>query len=134
MREWESQSHVRWYCRYHVVCIPKYRRKAIYGRLRREIGEMLRDICRQKGIEVVEGHAMPDHIHVCLSIPPRLSVAYAVGWMKGKSAVRIHRDHGGGRSTGSHFWARGYYVSTVGLDEQAVRQYIRNQEAEDIRM
>lgn len=135
MREWESQAHVRWYCRYHIVFIPKYRKKAIFGRLRREIGGVLRDLCRQQGIELVEGHAQPDHVHVCLSIPPRMSVAYAVGWLKGKSAIRIHREYLGKerRFSGAHFWARGYYVSTVGLDEATVRQYIRNQEVEQIR-
>ena len=92
MREWQSQSHVRWYCRYHVVIVPKYRKKAIFGVLRKDIGVILNDLCKQFGVELVEGHAMSDHIHMCLSIPPKLSVAYTIGRLKGKSAVRIHRD------------------------------------------
>jgi putative transposase len=129
MHEWQSLSHVRWDCKYHVVIIPKYRRKIFYGRLRRQIGTILRDLCRQRGIELLEGHAMPDHIHLCLSIPPKYSVAFVLGFLKGKSAVRIHREllHER-RMSGLHFWAPGYCVSTVGLDEARVRQYIREQE------
>jgi putative transposase len=129
MHEWQSLSHVRWDCKYHVVIIPKYRRKVFYGRLRRQIGTILRDLCRQRGIELLEGHAMPDHIHLCLSIPPKYSVAFVVGFLKGKSAVRIHREllHER-RMSGLSFWATGYCVSTVGLDESRVRQYIRDQE------
>ena len=129
MHEWESLSHVRWECKYHVVIIPKYRRKVLYGQLRRQIGPILRELCRQRGVELLEGHTMPDHVHMCLSIPPKFSVAHTVGFVKGKSAVRIHRDllHER-RMTGLHFWATGYCVSTVGLDEQRVRQYIREQE------
>ena len=132
MHEWESQAHVRWDCKYHVVIVvivPKYRRKAIYGNRRRQIGRILRDLCRQRGIGLVEGHAMPDHVHLCLSIPPRYSVAHTVGFLKGKSAVRIHRELlRERRLVGLHFWATGYCVSTVGLDEAAVREYIRDQE------
>ena len=132
MHEWESQSHVRWDCKYHVVIVPKYRRKALYGNLRRQIGRILRDLCRQRGVTLVEGHAMPDHVHLCLSIPPRYSVAHTVGFLKGKSAVRIHRELlRERRLTGLHFWAVGYCVSTVGLDEAAVREYIRDQEKLD---
>ena len=129
MQEWQSLSHVRWECKYHVVFIPKYRRKVIYGRLRRQIGRILRELCDQRGVEVVEGHAMADHVHLCLSIPPKFSVSHTVGFLKGKSAVRIHREilHER-RMTGLHFWATGYWVSTVGLDEQRVRKYIRDQE------
>jgi putative transposase len=134
MHEWQSLSHVRWDCKYHVVIIPKYRRKVIYGKLRRQIGAILRDLCRQRGIELVEGHAMADHIHLCLSIPPKYSVAHAVGFLKGKSAVRIHRELlRERRMTGLHFWAVGYCVSTVGLDEARVRQYIREQEENERR-
>ena len=92
MREWQSQSHVRWYCKYHVVFVPKYRKRSLYGTLRRNIGGLLRELCRQHGVELVEGHAMPDHIHLCLSIPPKFSVANTVGFLKGKSAIRIHRQ------------------------------------------
>jgi len=129
MHEWENLSHVRWECKYHVVIIPKYRRKVIYGRLRRQIGAILRELCRQKGVELLEGHSMPDHIHMCLSIPPKYSVAHTLGFIKGKSAVRIHRDLlRERRMTGLHFWATGYCVSTVGLDEERIRKYIREQE------
>ena len=129
MHEWQSLSHVRWECKYHVVILPKYRRKVFYGRLRRQIGAILRELCRQRGVELVEGHAMPDHVHLCLSIPPKYSVAFTIGFLKGKSAVRIHREllHER-RMTGLHFWAAGYCVSTVGLDEARVRQYIRDLE------
>jgi putative transposase len=129
MQEWKSLSHVRWECKYHVVFIPKYRRKVIYGELRRQIGKILRDLCRQRGVELLEGHAMGDHIHLCLSIPPKYSVANTIGFLKGKSAVRIHREllHER-RMSGLSFWATGYCVSTVGLDEARVRQYIREQE------
>src|SRR5271166_5019676 len=91
MKEWQSQAHVKWDCKYHVVILPKYRRKVLYGRIRRGIGQILRDLCRQKDIELVEGKAMPDHIHMLLSVPPRYSVAMAIGYLKGKSATRIHR-------------------------------------------
>ena len=135
MRDWQGQSHVKWYCKYHVVIVPKYRRRSIYGSLRRQIGGILRELCQQHGVEIVEGHAMPDHIHLCLSIPPKYSVAHTVGFLKGKSAIRIHRQFLGQKRnfTGLHFWARGYCVSTVGLDEAKIRAYIRNQEEEEKR-
>ena len=128
MHEWQNQSHVRWDCKYHVVIIPKYRRKVFYGRLRRQIGPILRELCRQRGVELVEGHAMPDHVHLCLSIPPKYSVAHTIGFLKGKSAVRIHRQGGERRVYGLHFWSVGYCVSTVGLNEETIREYIRQQE------
>lgn len=129
MHEWQSLSHVRWECKYHVVLVPKYRRRVVYGRLKRQIGGILRELCRQKGVELLEGHSMADHVHLCLSIPPKYSVAHTIGFVKGKSAVRIHRDLlRERRMTGLHFWAPGYCVSTVGLDEQRIRQYIREQE------
>jgi putative transposase len=117
------------------VIVPKYRKKAIYGVLRKEIGRLLKDLCGQFGVELVEGHAMPDHVHLCLSIPPKLSVAYTIGRLKGKSAVRIHRDivKGRGNAKGFHFWSTGDCVSTVGLDEVKVRQYIRHQEEKNRR-
>ena len=135
MREWQGQSHVKWYCKYHVVFVPKYRRRPIYGALRREIGKILRELCHQQGVEIVEGHAMADHIHLCLSIPPKYSVANTIGFLKGKSAIRIHRQFLGQKRnfTGLHFWARGYCVSTVGLDEEKIRAYIRTQETEEKR-
>ena len=135
MREWESQSHVKWYCRYHVVFAPKYRKRMIYGTLRRDMGSILRKLCEQNNIELVEGHAMPDHVHLMLSVPPKLSVANTVGFLKGKSAIRIHREYLGRQKnfTGFHFWAKGYCVSTVGLDEQTIRDYIRHQEEHEKR-
>ena len=130
MKDWRSQAHVKWECLYHVVIIPKYRRKEFYGRLRKRIGEILRDLCRQKEVVLVEGKAMPDHVHMLLSIPPKYSVAFTMGYLKGKSAVRIHRELVGTKGTlfGRRFWARGYCVSTVGLDEDQIREYIRTQE------
>ena len=126
MHEWQSLSHVRWECKYHVVFIPKYRKKVLYGRLRRAIGRILRDLCRQRGVELLEGHLMSDHVHI--------SVAHTVGFLKGKSAVRVHRELlRERRMTGLHFWATGYCVSTVGLDEQRVRTYIQEQEERDSR-
>ena len=135
MREWQSLSHVRWYCRYHVVFVPKYRKRTIFGQLRRQIGGMLRALCVQHEVELVEGHAMPDHVHLLLSIPPKYSVANTVGFVKGKSAIQIHRQFLGRERnfTGFHFWARGYCVSSVGLDEQKIRAYIRDQEEEEKR-
>ena len=132
MNDFESLAHVRWECKYHVIFIPKYRRKVIYGKLRASIGTILRDLCKQKGIGLLEGHAMCDHVHLCLRIPPKYIVAYVVGFLKGKSAVRIHREllHER-RMSGLHFWEIGYWVSTVGRDEATVRQYIREQDEHD---
>ena len=130
MKDWQSQAHVKWECKYHVVIVPKYRKKAIFGKLRRDIGAIFRDLCRQKGVELVEGKAMPDHVHILLSVPPRYSIAMTVGFLKGKSAIRIHRVYSGAKGSllGRSFWARGYCVSTVGLDEVVIAQYIRDQE------
>jgi putative transposase len=118
-----------------VVFVPKYRKRAIFGQLRKEIGRILRDLCVQHEIELVEGHAMPDHVPLLLSIPPKFSIANTVGFMKGKSAIQIHRRflRRERNFTGFHFWARGYCVSTVGLDEQKIRLYIQNQEEEEKR-
>ena len=128
MHDWKSLSHVRWDCKYHVIFIPKYRKRVMYGKLRTKIGEIIRDLCRQKGFELLEGHAMAGHIHLCLSIPPKYSVAHSIGFLKGKSAVRIHRAMGKKRVTGLNFWSTGYCVSTVRLDEVSIKEYIRNQE------
>ncbi len=128
MHEWESLAHVRWECKYHVVIIPKYRKRVLYGKAKRDVGVILRDLCRQKGVEVLEGHLCPDHIHMCLRIPPKFSVSFFLGFLKGKSAIRIHRGQGETRMVGKHFWAPGYCVSTVGLDEETIRRYIRDQE------
>ena len=130
MHDWQSLSHVRWECKCHIVIIPKYRKRMLYGKLKKHVGEVIREVCRQRGIELVEGHLMPDHIHMCVSIPPKHSVAFAIGFIKGKSAVRIHRQILGKKKvTGLHFWSRGYCVSTVGLNEETIRKYIREQEA-----
>lgn len=132
MKEWKSQSHVLWDCKYHLVFITKYRQRSIYGQLRQKIGGIIRDLCRQKGVELHEGHAMPDHIHLLLSIPPKFSVANTVGFIKGKSAIRIHRELlGTTRMTGLSFWATGYCASTVGLDEEMIKKYIQHQDKFD---
>ena len=134
MHDWASLSHVRWDCKYHVVIVPKYRKKVLYGKSRKRVGEVIRDLCRQRGVELLEGHLMADHVHMCLQIPPKFSVAFVIGFLKGKSAVRIHRtvlDRK--RVTGLHFWARGYCVSTVGLDEKTIRKYIREQQELEMR-
>ena len=135
MRDWQSQAHLKHYCKYHIVFIPKYRKKALYGALRRDIGRILRELCRQQGVELVEGHAMPDHIHLLLMIPPKYSVSNTFGFLKGKSAIRFFREYMQVKRnfTGRHFWARAYCVITVGLDEQTIREDIRNQEAEEKR-
>jgi putative transposase len=134
--DWRSLAHVKWECLYHVVIVPKYRRKVFFGKQRRKIGKLLRELCRQKGIELVEGNAMPDHIHMLLRVPPKYSIAMTIGHLKGKSAVRIHRDLFKERGTlfGRKFWARGYCVSTVGLEEEQIRAYIREQEELDMKL
>ncbi len=131
MKDFESLAHVRWECKYYVVLIPKYRRKVIYEKLRVAIGGILRELCKQKGIGLLEGHAVSDRVHLCLSIPPKYSVAYKIGFLKGKSAVQIHREllHER-RMAGLHFWA-GYWVSTVSRNEATLRRYIREQEDHD---
>ena len=135
MKEYQSLSHTRWDCKYHVVYIPKRRKKKVFGILRRHLGGIFRELARHKEVEVLEGHLMPDHVHMCLSIPPKYEVSNVVGYLKGKSAITIARRYGGRTRnfTGEVFWARGYFVSTVGLDEEMVRAYIRHQEEEDER-
>jgi len=133
MRDYKSLSHTRWDCKYHVVFIPKKRQKLIYGAIRKDLGEILHDLAKRKGVIIEEGHLMPDHIHMCISIPPKYAVSNVVGYLKGKSAISIARKFKGRQKnfTGEHFWARGYFVSTVGLDEDMVIEYIRNQEKTD---
>ena len=131
MHDWQSLSHVRWDCKYHVVILPKYLKKVLYGKWKRKIGEILRELCRQRGVELIEGKAKEDHVHMLLSIPPKFSVAFVLGFLKGKSAVRIHRMMGERRLTGLHFWSRGYCISTTGLDAEVVREYIRQQERDE---
>ena len=132
----QSLSHTKWDCKYHIVWIPKYRRKAIYGELRRYLGEVLRDLSWQKESRVWEGHLMPDHVHMLVSIPPKHAVSQVVGFIKGKSAIYVARNFGSRRKnfTGESFWARGYFVSTCGKDDEAVREYIKHQEQEDKRL
>jgi len=136
MRDVQSISHTRWECKYHIVFIPKYRRKAIFGQIRKELGEVFHRLAKQKEILIEEGHLMPDHVHIMISIPPKHSVAQVVGYIKGKSAIHIARRYMGRKRDfiGQHFWARGYFVSTVGRDEQVIREYIRHQEKEDRRI
>lgn len=131
--EQNKLSHTVWECKYHIVWIPKYRRKVVYGRLRLEIGKILRRLCEYKGIEIIEATACRDHLHMCISIPPKYSVSSVVGYLKGKSAIEIFEKFSKVRRNfrGHHFWARGYYVNTVGLDEAKVRNYIKNQEESD---
>jgi putative transposase len=135
LSETRTLNHTEWECKYHVVFIPKYRRKVIYGQIRRELGEVFRRLARQKESEIEAGHLAPDHVHMMISIPPKYSVSQVVGFLKGKSAIHIARSYGERKRnfTGEHFWARGYFVSTVGRDEERVRTYISAHEAEDRR-
>lgn len=134
MPDYKSLTHTRWDCKYHVVFIPKKRKKVIYGKLRKYLGEILHELASRRGVEILEGHLMHDHIHMCISIPPKYAVSNIVGYLKGKSAISIARKFKGRQRNfnGEHFWARGYFVSTVGLDEQMVRDYIREQEKNDV--
>ena len=132
MGKYKKLSHVVYRCDYHIVWVPKYRRKVLFGKVRRRAGEIIRELCRQRELEIIEGHSMPDHIHACISIPPKYSVANAIGFLKGKSAIRLHREFGA-LGMGKHFWIRGYNVSTVGLNEEQIRKYIREQEYLDKR-
>ena len=132
----QSLKHTVWDCKYHMVWIPKYRKKVIYGDLRKYLGEVLRDLAIQKECKIHEGHLMGDHVHMMISIPPKYSVAQVAGFIKGKSAIHIARAYAGRKRnyTGQSFWARGYYVSTTGRDEEVIRQYIKNQEKRDLRL
>jgi len=136
MNEQQSLSHTVWDCKYHIVWMPKYRKKSLYKELRRYVGSVLKDLANRKESRIEEGHLLSDHIHVLISIPPKYSVSQVVGFIKGKSAISIARNYMGRRKnfTGQKFWARGYHVSTVGYDEEVVRDYIRHQEDEDRRI
>jgi len=131
-----SLNHTKWECKYHIIWIPKYRKKTIFGQLRKYLGETIRRLASQKESEVLEGHFKADHVHILISIPPKYSVAQVVGYIKGKSAIYIARTFGDNKRnfTGKSFWARGYFVSTVGADEVAVREYIKKHEREDKRI
>ena len=126
MDEFESLSHTKWECKYHVVFIPKFRRKVLYGQLRNHLGELFRKLATQKQSRIDEGHLMPDHVHMMISIPPKYAVSQVIGYVKGKSAIHLARVYGERRRNfvGQHFWARGYFVSTVGRDEAVIREYI----------
>ena len=136
MDKLESLSHTAWDCKYHAIFIPKCRRRTLYGQLRRHLGEVLRKLAAQKESEIVEGHLMPDHVHMVIAIPPKYAVSQVIGFIKGKSAIHLARVYGERKRNfvGQHFWARGYFVSTVGRDEAVIREYIRKQEQEDERL
>ncbi len=136
MDDYESLKHTRWECKYHIVFIPKCRRKKLYQQLRQHLGEVFRRLAQQKECQILEGHLVVDHVHMLISIPPKYAVAQVIGFIKGKSAIHIARTVGGRQKnfTGEHFWARGYFVSTVGRDEKAIREYIQRQEQEDRRL
>ena len=136
MREVNSLNHTRWECKYHIVFIPKYRKKVLFGQIRKEMGGVFHRLARQKESLIEEGHLMPDHVHMMISIPPKYAVSQVVGFIKGKSAIHIARMYAGRKQNyvGQHFWARGYFASTVGRDEQVIRNYIRHQEEEDRRV
>ena len=135
MDQYQSLNHTKWDCKSHIVWIPKYRKKKLYAELRKLLGEVLHELASHRESKILEGHLMVDHIHMLIEIPPKYSVAQLVGYMKGKSAIHIARTFEGRQKnfTGQHFWARGYFVSTVGLDEKMIRDYIKNQENEDKR-
>ena len=136
MDEPQSLNNSKWECKYHVVFIPKCRRKTLYAQLRRHLGEVFRRLAEQKESKIEEGHLMPDHVHMMISIPPKYAVSQVIGFIKGKSAIHLARVYGETRRNfvGQSFWARGYFVSTVGRDEEVIRNYIRNQEEEDNRL
>ena len=136
MKEQQSLNHTVWDCKYHIVWIPKYRKKSLYKDLRQYVGPVLRDLAKQKECRIEEGHLMGDHVHILISIPPKYSVSQVVGFIKGKSAISIARNYMGRKKnfTGQSFWARGYHVSTVGRDEEVIRNYIKHQEQEDRRI
>ena len=129
-----SLSHTRWNCKYHIVFIPKYRRKEIYGKLRSDIGQIIRQLCTYKGVEIIEAHAMPDHIHMLVRIPPKIAVSNFMGYLKGKSSLMIFERHANLKYKygNRNFWAKGFFVSTVGIDNKKVQEYIRDQEKEDM--
>ena len=128
-----SLSHTTWNCKYHIVFAPKYRRKIIYNKLRRDIVQTIKDLCKWKGIEIIEGKAMPDHIHILVKIPPKMSISNFMGYLKGKSAMMIFARHGNLKYKfgNNNFWSTGYYVSTVGLNEATIAKYIREQDTYD---
>jgi putative transposase len=133
MSDYDSLNHTEWKCKYHIVFIPKCRRKVLYGKIRRSLGEVFHELAKQRESQILEGLLCPDHVHMMVRIPPKYSVSQVVGYIKGKSAIRMARDFMGRHQgfAGYHFWARGYFVSTVGIDEHTIREYIRDQEKND---
>ena len=131
-----SLAHTKWMCKYHIVFIPKYRRKAIYGQYREDLRDIIKTLCKYKGVEIIEGHLMIDHVHLLVAIPPRVAVSDFVGYLKGKSALMMFDKHANLKYKfgNRHFWVEGYYVSTVGLNEETIKKYIRDQEKNDIAM
>ena len=129
-------SHTAWDCKYHVIFIPKRRRRTLYGELRKHLGDVFRKLAAQKESQIVEGHLMPDHVHMMIAIPPKYAVSQVIGFIKGKSAIHLARVYAERKRNfvGQHFWARGYFVSTVGRDEAVLREYIKKQEQEDERL
>ena len=127
-------AHTKWMCKYHIVFTPKDRRKIIYNQYRKDLGKILRELCRYKGVEILEGHLMPDHVHILVSIPPKIAISSFMGYLKGKSALMMFKRHGNLKYKfgNRHFWSEGYYVSTVGLNEQTIRKYIKEQEKVDM--
>jgi putative transposase len=136
MDEYESLSHTKWECKYHVVFIPKCRRKVLYGKLRMHLGELFHQLAKQKECRIEEGHLLADHVHMMIAIPPKYAVSNVIGYIKGKSAIHVARVYGERKRNfvGQHFWARGYFVSTVARDEAMIRAYIKRQEQEDQRL
>jgi len=134
MKDIESLAHTKWDCKYHIVFAPKYRRQAIYGKIKKDIGQILRKLCEWKGVGIIEAEACPDHIHMLVSIPPKLSISSFMGYLKGKSALQIFDRHANLKYKygNRQFWCRGYYVSTVGRNKKAIEEYIRNQLQDDI--
>ena len=130
----KSLAHKKWMCKYHIIFTPKYRRKAIYNEYKADIRDILKDLCKYKGVEIIEGHLMPDHVHMLVSIAPKLSVSQFMGYLKGKSALMIFERHANLKYKfgNRYFWCEGYYVSTVGLNEATIKKYIQNQEKQDL--
>ena len=129
-----SLAHTKWLCKYHIVIVPKYRRKIIYKQYRKDLQDIIRTLCKYKGVEIIEGHMMPDHVHLLLSIPPKTSISSFMGYLKGKSALMMFDKHANLKYKfgNRHFWSEGYYVSTVGLNESTIKKYIQEQEKADI--
>ena len=134
MADTNSLSHTKWNCKYHIVFCPKYRRQEIYGKIKEDVGKILRKLCEAKGVEIIEAEACPEHIHMLVAIPPHLSVAQFMGYLKGKSSLMIFDRHANLKYKygNRHFWCRGYYVDTVGRNEKKIAEYVRNQLQEDI--